>query len=176
MTNGWNVETPQSKKLGMEAFFTDREKKCEICGFSDVISIHYIVPLEEGGAHCEDNVAILCLNHEFLAKTKKNLAFSKMGAKREGYSEFKIDPKKKEEAIRKCCGIMFSGLMETLFTEKHFLRDVEDMEPEEKARMAEYKRLMAEYGLNQEELINFILRQSPDQLAQLTGGFPTGKM
>jgi hypothetical protein len=40
--------------------------KCEVCGFDDVIEVHHIVPIKEGGDESPSNLLILCPNHHSL--------------------------------------------------------------------------------------------------------------
>lgn len=41
--------------------------KCAICGFDEVIEIHHIIPVREGGSTTPDNIIVLCPNHHALA-------------------------------------------------------------------------------------------------------------
>lgn len=40
--------------------------KCAICGFSDVVQIHHIIPRSVGGKDTQENLLVLCPNHHAL--------------------------------------------------------------------------------------------------------------
>jgi len=37
--------------------------KCAICGFEDIIEVHHIIPLRQGGSNTPQNTIVLCPNH-----------------------------------------------------------------------------------------------------------------
>jgi len=49
----------------------NKEYKCEICGFSDYVEIHHIIPKHKGGKNTLDNFLILCPNCHSLYHKKK---------------------------------------------------------------------------------------------------------
>jgi len=61
----WVVNAPQKGRgvIDFAPFKTRREKKCELCGYSNRVVIHHIVGLDGGGDHCEENTLIVCPNH-----------------------------------------------------------------------------------------------------------------
>lgn len=36
---------------------------CQVCGFEDIVEIHHIIPLKNGGSNNGTNILILCSNH-----------------------------------------------------------------------------------------------------------------
>ena len=60
-------QTKQERRVQSKV---DREKilgilgrKCQICGFDDVVEIHHIQPASKGGNEDLSNLAVLCPNH-----------------------------------------------------------------------------------------------------------------
>lgn len=49
------------------SYFRNFPKKCAICDFDIVVSLHHIVPKSEGGADSFENLIPLCPNHHALA-------------------------------------------------------------------------------------------------------------
>ncbi|MBL7147300.1 MAG: HNH endonuclease [Nanoarchaeota archaeon] len=58
-----NNELNQRKKFDREKVFNKLGRKCQICGFSELIEIHHINPVSKDGNDNLDNLVILCPNH-----------------------------------------------------------------------------------------------------------------
>lgn len=43
--------------------FNKFEARCQICTIEDVLEVHHIIPLKNGGSNHESNLLILCPNH-----------------------------------------------------------------------------------------------------------------
>lgn len=69
---GWTVPVPEKGRgiIDFIPFKTTREKKCEICGFSEW-DTHHIIDLRDGGDHCDENIILLCPNHHRLVHRGK---------------------------------------------------------------------------------------------------------
>lgn len=79
--NNWLVETQTTKNCGFEPFYTGKERKCQMCGFSNVIEIHHIISISEGGAHSDKNIIIVCPNHHRML-TNGEIKIDDIGEKR----------------------------------------------------------------------------------------------
>ncbi len=117
----WLCSSWTSENEGLEPFWTDMKKECEICGFSDTIRIHHIIPLKQGGDHCEENVVILCPNHHALihnSKFRDKLKLSKPGKKIKLSKEEVEYSKKREEAIQEAQEIIYNNLFAPTMTKE----------------------------------------------------------
>ena len=54
-----------SKKLFYKnkSHFLVHGAKCMVCGFDDVVEVHHIIPIKEGGSTNPTNTLVLCPNH-----------------------------------------------------------------------------------------------------------------
>ena len=43
--------------------FKKYKAACQICGFEDVVEVHHIIPVKNGGSNEAENILILCSNH-----------------------------------------------------------------------------------------------------------------
>lgn len=102
--NEWLCSSRTSEEYGFGPFKTAMEKKCVVCGFSDIVQVHHVIPLSEGGAHSEENVVVLCPNHHRMVHSKKlhaKVQLQKKGAFRSVESEASIHIKERADAIRR---------------------------------------------------------------------------
>ncbi len=112
----WFCNNASNKECGFKGFWTEREKKCEVCGFAGSVDIHHIVPISDGGAHSDANVALLCPNHHRLVTLGK-LEMKRPGERR--YTKTEI-----QEAAS--LFVTFTGLeMGTLASLEAYLRYLE---------------------------------------------------
>lgn len=44
------------------------KNKCVVCGFSEIIEVHHIIPRRSGGSDDVNNLIVLCPNHHALAE------------------------------------------------------------------------------------------------------------
>ena len=139
----WFCENISSVKYGFKGYWEDKPKECEICGFKDKVEIHHIIPLGKDGAHCKENIILLCPNHH--AEVEKG----RLILEREGKCIDNLE-EKKEKLLR------FSKLL----TDYVFSQ----LNPEEYEQLI---KLSKEFS--REEAIAFNLGISVPQVEQILG-------
>ena len=68
------VRNSQLVKYTERAYTSGRQwlrDKCEICGFSETLDVHRVIPQVEGGKYTLENTVTLCPNHHALITRKK---------------------------------------------------------------------------------------------------------
>jgi HNH endonuclease len=57
-------DQPLKGRTSINRYALRRDKnKCRVCGYSDVVEVHHIVRVTDGGTNTLDNVITLCPNH-----------------------------------------------------------------------------------------------------------------
>ena len=127
----WTVPAPEkgSGIVDFAPFKTKREKKCEIetCGYSNMVQVHHIIELSDGGDHCEENIILLCPNHH--AEVAGIIKLEKEGKRCEAF--YKIEE--------------FANFWASLQNKK-------PLSEEEKTRLSEYNK---KYGFDKDHAIAY---------------------